>query len=481
MPASKRHCNRPRVAKDQTLGLCRDCRQLDLPNAFTKSDGLFDADWDLTLGLREWKSPKKQFTGLLVANLGTRITRTKPLCRLCRFLWAVRLGGDATDIFELRAFPCYWALPFIKLKGSVFPKERRQTQSSVLAVVPTKLNDPIKIRSQLGQSAIFRGSSIVSGCVTARHVAPVAEFDCVNDWVSFCRENHVTSCPQVKGKKRARRLSGFRLVDCKTETIVEASVNWSFAALSYVWGAPGSEPTSSWPRVVEDAIVVTKRLGLRYLWVDRYCIDQTNVQEKHEQIANMNIIYQQAQLTIIAAAGKDANHGLPGVSRPRNSCPRVSVGELDLLTVPQDAHKSIRESAWWERGWTYQEGVLSRRKVIFTERQIYYECGGMVGYECFQFPPSKFHSATLRYQGTFIRGGIFSGIAPASEHVNSFRLATCNRPETRQARVLNHIKNYSHRKLSYNTDALHATNQQEPQIDAACSPLSCVRELSRWR
>lgn len=39
----------------------------------------------------------------------------------------------------------------------------------------------------------------------------------------------------------------------------------------------------------------------RYLWVDRYCIDQDDVAEKKEQIAQMDRIYRGAELTIIAA------------------------------------------------------------------------------------------------------------------------------------------------------------------------------------
>jgi hypothetical protein len=54
-------------------------------------------------------------------------------------------------------------------------------------------------------------------------------------------------------------------------------------------------------------------IGERYLWVDSLCIVQDDPQEKHGQIANMDAIYGNAILTINAAAGQDANAGLPGV------------------------------------------------------------------------------------------------------------------------------------------------------------------------
>jgi Heterokaryon incompatibility protein (HET) len=59
---------------------------------------------------------------------------------------------------------------------------------------------------------------------------------------------------------------------------------------------------------------VTVSLGMEYLWVDRYCIDQSNKQNKHRQIQQMDLIYSAAQLTIIAAAGEDLNLGLPGIN-----------------------------------------------------------------------------------------------------------------------------------------------------------------------
>ncbi|KAK3375561.1 heterokaryon incompatibility protein-domain-containing protein, partial [Lasiosphaeria ovina] len=445
--------------------LCRDCRELDLPRAFAEADEFFDANWDLVLGLRQRNSPS--FTGLQVATLGTRIVPDeKAACQLCRFLWDVRAGDAADDGYHLRSFPSFWALPFIKLSSGAIRSNHRRAPSSVLAVVPAHLSDQGEIRARLlgHGSVIFRAPASVTNprFVTARPIAPIADLGLVSDWIAFCAKNHGPGCLETKGGrgKRSKTVAGFRLLDCATRLVVEASVRQRFVALSYVWGAPGGTADAAallrWPKVVEDAIAVTEALGLRYLWVDRYCIDQDNAKEKHQQISNMHIIYQQAQLTIVAAAGSDSNYGLPGVSRLRETLPSVSVSGLDLLAVPQDAYKSIRESTWWERGWTYQEGVLSRRRVVFTEHQIYFECGAMVGYECFQLPPSAFHSPSLLNQERFIRGGLLSGFSGVeSRGASSFRQTTSAHKDVRDV-AASHIRNYSHRKLSYNTDVFNA-------------------------
>ncbi|KAH8878595.1 HET-domain-containing protein, partial [Thozetella sp. PMI_491] len=210
-----------------------------------------------------------------------------------------------------------------------------------------------------------------------------------------------------------------------------------YVALSYVWGGSSNEETG-FPRVVEDALQVCKELGYKYLWVDQYCIDQNNLGEKMQQIANMHLVYQCAQLTIMAAAGTDASYGLPGVSLDRTPTSSIKIGAIELLAVPRDPHESIKRSRWWERGWTYQEGVMSRRRLFFTEDQIYYECGGMVGYECFQLPDDLFHVASLLYQ------------------LPSFILDYTENTEMRTQRLFYHTENYSRRKLSFDTDSLNA-------------------------
>jgi hypothetical protein len=59
------------------------------------------------------------------------------------------------------------------------------------------------------------------------------------------------------------------------------------------------------PDTIEDAITVTRNLGFQYLWIDRYCIDQQNEKEASAQIRQMDLVYKNAEITIIAAAGKD--------------------------------------------------------------------------------------------------------------------------------------------------------------------------------
>lgn len=81
-----------------------------------------------------------------------------------------------------------------------------------------------------------------------------------------------------------------KLIDVTTRLIVDASPAFKYAALSYVWGY-GPAPTvaidqlpDQLPRTIEDNMEATAQLGIKHLWVDRYCIRQDYKQEKLLQI-----------------------------------------------------------------------------------------------------------------------------------------------------------------------------------------------------
>jgi hypothetical protein len=82
----------------------------------------------------------------------------------------------------------------------------------------------------------------------------------------------------------------------------------------------------------------------------------------------------QAQLTIVAAAGENPHYGLPGVgSRPRSLLHHIDIGNMKLVQLLRPG-PDFPKSPWWKRAWTYQEGVLSHRKVVFTDHQVFYVC-----------------------------------------------------------------------------------------------------------
>lgn len=115
-------------------------------------------------------------------------------------------------------------------------------------------------------------------------------------------------------------------------------------------------------------------MGFRYLWADRYCIPQDDDEEKRQQLQMMGRIYEKAHFTIIAAAGDGPDHGLPGVTTTmRPVQPSIKFGKCLLAPVPRPDW-DVSVSRWVTRGWTYQEGILSTRRLVFTQHQVFFQC-----------------------------------------------------------------------------------------------------------
>ena len=228
------------------------------------------------------------------------------------------------------------------------------------------------------------------------------------------------------------------MIDCERRCVVPWSRQEQYAALSYVWGGGGHDDDDELyehgrlkelPLTIEDALSVTRNWGLRYIWVDRYCIDFRDETESHSQISQMNLVYQNAELGIIAAAGDDANFGLPGIStRSRSQQPSKKFGDWQLVSTLTDPKKFLEASKWMKRGWTYQEGFFSPRRLIFTEEQVVFDC--RAGIACESLP--HFHTSS-------------EGILSKQSH-------DYKRPWT----VIEHLIQYSGRELSFESDAIKA-------------------------
>lgn len=282
-------------------------------------------------------------------------------------------------------------------------------------------------------------------------------------WLRYCKKNHSKLCGN---KLSPIAVTGFRLIDCTSLSVVDAECGVPYTALSYVWGSPSNVVhklrdedgrlvlPAVLTSVISDAISVTQALGFQYLWVDKFCIDQGDPDAKHDQIKQMNAVYENAELTIVAAAGEDETYGLPGVGeQPRTPQHAARLERLRVLSKTKDAQSLIRSSRWSSRGWTFQEAVLSRRRLVFTDQQLYFECNAMNCFESVYFPLDKLHVKDQSKYREVIRAGMFGR---GTKH-NFGKLATENiSPADVFRRYWSAIQDYTSRELSYDSDSLNA-------------------------
>jgi hypothetical protein len=267
----------------------------------------------------------------------------------------------------------------------------------------------------------------------------------IRQWYSFCSEHHIYQC----ALEPTTRVPGLQVIDCIRRKIVK----WrgeKYSALSYVWGnsdgvhhggVGGSMLPPSVPAVIEDAMTLSCQLDLPFIWVDKYCIPQDNVQEKQKQIKHMDLVYKFAELTIIAAAGSDPHYGLPGVGyRSRPPQQKLKLHDMTLLASLPNPTSEIKRSRWMRRGWTFQEALLSRRRLIFTERQVYFECRTMHCCEAIGMPLDAIHRKNRQQ----CKNGILPGLFP-------HKIIGDSRWE-----FMHLVNEYSQRELSHESDRLNA-------------------------
>ena len=136
---------------------------------------------------------------------------------------------------------------------------------------------------------------------------------------------------------------------------------------------------------------ITKSIGQRNLWCDRFCIIQDESDTKSAQIGNMASIYAHAFLTIVCTEDSYSGggiYGLRGFSEPKASHYWYSdlenlTDEEEIVAVEKQEHHSrlLQESTWDRRGWTLQEKVFSQRAIFFHRHTVTWECHCAIWHE----------------------------------------------------------------------------------------------------
>ena len=82
-------------------------------------------------------------------------------------------------------------------------------------------------------------------------------------------------------------------------------------------------------------------------------------------IDNMDLIYEGAEVTLVALHGNHDQSGLPGVSIIcRATKPNFDTGIDQLLFAFPEIRPLIESSTWNTRGWTYQEARFSSPMLV---------------------------------------------------------------------------------------------------------------------
>ncbi|KAI5777160.1 HET-domain-containing protein [Geopyxis carbonaria] len=224
-----------------------------------------------------------------------------------------------------------------------------------------------------------------------RDVASTRSFELAKQCLRHCALHHERCLKPERSKLPTR------LIDCLDPSnpkiyVGNGMVKDYYATLSYVWGEKQLGSTTSnihdhvvngldtqvLPQTIKDAITTTNSLGLRYLWVDAFCILQDSAADKDRELTQMGPIYERAYVTIIASNASKVSQGFLA-ERPEPITDvrlpfRCPDGQIGIMTLSRGGEYFDPNEPINKRAWCLQELNLSARALIYASPTLQYHC-----------------------------------------------------------------------------------------------------------
>ncbi|KAF5705999.1 hypothetical protein FGLOB1_7672 [Fusarium globosum] len=415
---------KPWTRRDETLleqlrqhpsELCQRCAEFDIIRAFNEADPLDESQRGELKKAEYIEHAERQEPYRLRFGLLSQF-HMKPSCPLCRLLYRlIPRPPPEHDTAVLTLVPYRWHIRQDHWEG--VPEDDKPIFAIWFGLStpgldmsgPSFFNAGQQLRAAMmtGEAMALHPSSSSEELYNARVIDGMVDVGLIKKGLEHCQNYHSESC----NAKFDKGLLITKMLDVDTRKVVDCPDNCDYLALSYVWGgvhpADGALEAGTLPETIEDAITLTKKLGKRYLWVDALCIDQSpnptpeQAASKAKQLQLMHLIYYCATITIFAVAGPRSDYGIPGISKPRVGSTRERINGKELVVVPPQIMSEIKSSVWQTRAWTWQEDVLSTRKLYLTETQWILQCNETLG-------PSDYaeaHDTAVDLTWTKVSGG----------------------------------------------------------------------------
>jgi hypothetical protein len=253
----------------------------------------------------------------------------------------------------------------------------------------------------------------------------------IHSMIQQCKGNH-SLCVDRNPDFLPHRLLDLSIWDpskgiCLREFETDAQTQQAtreYLALSYRWGIGRGMPQTTlktleackknipWgtlPRAFQEAVLLTKSLGVRFLWIDSLCVVQDDPSDKLRAALELEKIYGNAFVTIASTSAAEPTKGLlaPRMTQTFKVQANDSKGSLSKVYVrEQPSHYSFKKPSDagspvnnWEllsdaskeantrtplltRAWAYAERLLSPRVLHFTDSEMLLECREAFQCEC---------------------------------------------------------------------------------------------------
>lgn len=261
--------------------LCESCTRLDIATWLredAEDELVFDAEGTNSKGWANRQVNRKRWL-----NLGTvrslLLVTSCPLCRLIFRAFPTQIGAESWDSSRfLRPVKGYnrqglsLSAETSQLAGQYAVYISVESPDENLLNVTRYFGDPkdLMISSAEHMFGLSQVASSERQGAALRERPPVCDLSVAAGWLATCESEHDDKCRIPWSPKLLR----CNMIDVDTRTIVACPPQCRYVALSYVWGpmCPNLNglATGMLPYTIEDAITVTRALGVKYLWVRIY-------------------------------------------------------------------------------------------------------------------------------------------------------------------------------------------------------------------
>ena len=330
-------------------------------------------------------------------------------CHLCKILCdglrssscpldnAVKFGGDHALAFEY----------IVSLDGSI---EESPLVIRFVALYPNRKVEkdatPASQRFFHQKILVVESDANEKEMVINRNTGSGESWRVASRWLERCFSTH-PKCGQTQTPKwLPDRLLDIGSRDSGSICLIETDETTQFlpyTTLSHCWGKleikrlltkdfdamTKSIRTDELPKTFQDAITITRKLGIPYLWIDSLCIVQDSIEDWAQQSSVMGMVYQNGYCNIAATGALDGRMGCflerdPTLAQKcrvqiETAVPKFKLkpGLYDL--VPRNLlENGLSNEPLNRRAWVTQERILTPRVLHFSRNQLFWECNELV-------------------------------------------------------------------------------------------------------
>lgn len=152
------------------------------------------------------------------------------------------------------------------------------------------------------------------------------------------------------------------------------------------------------PKTFQDAVDITRRLGIDYLRIDSLCIIQNSEGDWEKEASRMADIYEGAYLTVAATSSMNSLEGCyrsyPSPIREKGFLYTTKTGlsstvycrpvyrHFGLDVAVPNSDETFDDFPLLDRGWVFQERFLSPRVLHYCNAELVFECRNGARCQC---------------------------------------------------------------------------------------------------